>query len=84
MEQQEKRRRRIQWRCRRGAKELDLILSAFVAAHYDSLTAAERRRFDRLLDCADPQLADWLCHGVTPPDHETAVLVERIRAAHRG
>jgi len=77
-------KQQIKWRCRRGAKELDLILSAFVDAHYDALTAAERIHFDRLLDCADPQLADYLCHGATPPAHETAALVERIRAAHRG
>lgn len=74
----------IRWRCRRGAKELDLILAAFVDAHYDALSAAERMQFERLLDCADPQLAGYLCHGATPPDHELAALVERIRVAHRG
>jgi len=80
----EKHRRQIRWRIRRGAKELDLILAAFVDARYDALSAAERRALDRLLRCADPQLTDWLCHGASPADHELAALVERIRAAHRG
>jgi len=76
-------KKQIHWRIRRGAKELDLILAAFVDARYDELTAAERGAFERLLQCADPQLADWLCHGATPTSHELAALVERIRAAHR-
>ncbi|MGI9311082.1 MAG: succinate dehydrogenase assembly factor 2 [bacterium] len=75
---------RLRWRCRRGTKELDLILSAFATRHYPRLTAVEQRRFARLLDCADPQLADWLCGGATPDDPEMASIVERILSAGRG
>ncbi len=73
---------RIRWRCRRGARELDLILSAFVDEHYRALNGAERRLFAQLLEHADPQLADWLCHGVPPTDHGMATIVERILSAH--
>jgi len=76
-------KKQIRWRIRRGARELDLMLAAFVDAEYDELSAAERGAFERLLQCADPQLADWLCHGATPTSHELAAIVERIRAAHR-
>jgi len=84
MEQRQKRQRQIRWRCRRGARELDLLLSAFVDGHYHALNDAERRQFDRLLESADPQLCDWLCHNTQPTDPEIAALVKRIRAAHRG
>jgi len=84
MEQREKRQRQIRWRCRRGARELDLLLSAFVDRHYHALNDAERRRFDRLLQSPDPQLSDWLCHNAQPADPQIAALVKRIRAAHRG
>ncbi len=75
---------RLEWRCRRGSKELDLILSAFVNEQYHGLSETERRRFDCLLDSPDPQLADWLCHGAQPADPELAALVQRIRTAGRG
>jgi len=83
MEQREKRQRQIQWRCRRGARELDLLLSAFVDRHYRQMNDAERRHFDRLLQSPDPQLSDWLCQDAQPTDPEIAALVKRIRAAHR-
>ncbi|CAJ2376331.1 MAG: succinate dehydrogenase assembly factor 2 [Gammaproteobacteria bacterium] len=66
------------WRCRRGSKELDLILSDFATNHAAALSADEQRCFDRLLDCADPQLSDWLCNGAAPRDPELASLVKRI------
>ena len=75
--------RRLRWRCRRGTRELDLILTAFVDAHYDGLSEAERRRFERLLESADPQLTDWLCHDAQPADKEIASIVKRILATHR-
>ena len=75
--------KRLRWRCRRGSKELDVLLSTFVDAHYHRLDAADRGRFDRLLDSADPQLTDWLCHRAPPEDPGIANIVERILAAHR-
>jgi len=66
------------WRCRRGAKELDLILSEFTTTHGAALSAREQRSFDRLLGCADPQLSDWLCNGIPPGDPELAAIVEHI------
>lgn len=82
MESGHRMKRRLRWRCRRGTKELDLILSAFVDHHYGGLDEAERRLFDQLLESTDPQLADWLCHGAKPTDQGMAVIVKRILSAH--
>ena len=81
--QTERTNKRLKWRCRRGTKELDLILSTFVDYHYHGLNETERRLFDQLLESADPQLADWLCHGHQPADQGMAVIVERILSTHR-
>lgn len=50
----------IQWRCRRGTRELDHILMDFVDQHYESLDLSEQRAFSALLDWEDPLLADAL------------------------
>ncbi|MGR3913458.1 MAG: succinate dehydrogenase assembly factor 2 [Gammaproteobacteria bacterium] len=71
------------WRCRRGAKELDLILSEFATTHCAALSAREQRRFDHLLECADPQLSDWLCNGIAPGDPELAAIVRRILSSRQ-
>ena len=50
----------LQWRCRRGTKELDVILNKFLESHYDCLSDSDLREFDLLLDTQDMQLWYWL------------------------
>lgn len=48
--------RRLQWRCRRGMLEMDLLLEKFIPLHFPQLNAAEQAAFDRLLDYPDNEL----------------------------
>ncbi|MCF6319682.1 MAG: succinate dehydrogenase assembly factor 2, partial [Proteobacteria bacterium] len=50
----------LQWRCRRGTKELDVVLNRFLDAKYDSLTDIELHNFDALLNTQDTVLWYWL------------------------
>ena len=61
-----------------------MILSAFLNHHYERLSADEQRLFQELLECADPQLADWLCRDAKPTDQGMATIVARILSARRG
>jgi len=61
--------RKLLWRCRRGTKELDLLLTRFVQEDYSVLEDEERAEFDLLLDAQDPDLTEWLCFDVTPPEN---------------
>jgi antitoxin CptB len=72
---------RLVWRCRRGTRELDLILGRFLEQCYDQLAPAERVHFERLLDQEDDQLQAWLIGDRRPMDEDLARLVERILAA---
>ena len=75
--------RRLLWRCRRGMKELDILLERFARAELPTATAAQRTLFAGFLELPDPVLADYLLgqpgmgHGI-PPEPELAELVERI------
>ena len=71
--------RRALWRCRRGMKELDLLLERFARGALLSSSATERARFEELLSLPDPLLADYLLGGFTPVGAAMAHLVMRIR-----
>ncbi len=67
------------WRCRRGMKELDLLLERYARSRHREAPAAERARFEALLELPDPLLAGYLLAGQTPADPALGPLIERIR-----
>jgi antitoxin CptB len=73
--------RALLWRCRRGMKELDVLLERYAAAALPGADAAERRLLARLLDCPDPELAGYFLGGEAPPEPEMAALVTRITSS---
>jgi len=71
--------KRLRWRCRRGTKELDLLLERFLAAGLEGLDSQGRAAFERLLSQPDHDLQAWLIAGQLPTDGELRWIVERIR-----
>jgi antitoxin CptB len=74
--------RRVLWRCRRGMKELDLLLERFAREGYERAPSEQKRAFARLLELPDPDLAEYFFGDVTPEDPELARLTQLI-ATHR-
>jgi antitoxin CptB len=74
---------RLRWRCRRGMKELDVVLERCLAELLPGADAAERQAFGRLLTLPDPELAGYLLHGASPKDAALARWVGRIRGLCR-
>ncbi len=72
---------RVRWRCRRGMKELDLLLEAFVARRYAVLSPDERDEFIGLLEEDDQRLAAWILGCEPPPRAAWRRLVQGIRQA---
>jgi len=72
--------RRLLWRCRRGMKELDVLLERYVRSHLQEASIDERQVLIRLLDLPDPQLADYLFGHATASDPALANLVAAIRS----
>lgn len=70
---------RLRWRCRRGTKELDLLLGRFLERAYADAPPAVQRAFRRLLECQDPELYALLSGRMSANDPELADVVERIR-----
>ncbi len=72
-------RARLRWRCRRGTKELDTLLSGFLERHFETLAAADRAAFEALLEQPDDLLLDWLLGRARPAREDWRRLVARIR-----
>lgn len=53
-------RKKLEWQCRRGMLELDVILQPFLEDYYLHLTANEQAVFADLLTEADPDLYTWI------------------------
>ena len=70
---------RLRWRCRRGMKELDMLLERFLERGYAELSEAEKGDFDALLACQDDELWAWFYQGREPDDAALERLVNRIR-----
>ena len=54
--------KRLRWRCRRGMRELDVLLERYLAERWPSAPPARRAAFRALLELPDPELAA-LCLG---------------------
>lgn len=72
---------RLRWQCRRGMRELDLLLLQFLGSGYADLDDAAALAFNRLLDCPDALLLEWLLGRQLPSDKDVADVVQRIRRA---
>jgi antitoxin CptB len=75
--------RRLLWLCRRGMKELDVLLGRYAAVGLPHAPPAERASFARLLQLPDPLLAAYLLASDAPADPALAHVVGRIRALCR-
>jgi antitoxin CptB len=66
------RRKRLLFRSwHRGTREADLILGRFADAHLAGFDDRQLDRYERLLDCGDPDIFDWVSGRTTaPPEHD--------------
>ena len=74
-------RSKLRWRCRRGMKEVDVLLLGYLERYYDTARAEERRLFADLLELQDPHLHAYLIGLEAPADPAVAQVIGKIRAA---
>jgi len=74
---------RVRWLCRRGMKELDVLLERFVASDYDGLSENQVSEFIALLDEEDPDLYYMVMQRQEPNNDIQAELLDRIRQFQR-
>ncbi len=72
-------RARLRWHCRRGMKELDLVLLRYLEQDYEAASPADRAAFARILDLQDPELFGYLVGRAVPTDDTLRHVLARIR-----
>jgi antitoxin CptB len=71
--------RRMQWRCRRGIRELDLVFGRFMEQGFADFSEEELASFEHLLDQNDLDIYDWLMGRSEPPSAELALWIGRLQ-----
>ena len=57
---------RLRWQCRRGMRELDQLLLAYLDTRYAAASEVEKQAFETLLALSDPELVGYLLQRVEP------------------
>jgi antitoxin CptB len=70
----------LEWACRRGMLELDVLLGNFLREVYTALNEQDKQHFIDLLSCPDPELFDYLMGRSQPEDANLAKMTAAIRA----
>ena len=71
--------KRLRWQCRRGMRELDVLLSRYLEEEFPLTGAAEKSAFERLLELSDPDLVRYLLKGESSGDPDLDPLLRRLR-----
>lgn len=84
-ESRETRLRRVRMRAtHRGIREMDVILSRFIAGNLDGMDAAALDRFEALLGENDHDLFAWVAGRRPAPARHAALIAEIAREAGHG
>lgn len=71
----------ILWRCRRGTKELDLLLEKYYLDNHTEISVAEEQLFIDLLSENDEDLISWLVQDM-PSKAIYQALVDKIKLGY--
>jgi antitoxin CptB len=76
-------RSRLLWRCRRGIREMDIVLQAFLNQSYDTLSDADKNSFAQLLDEADLDILNWIMGKDEPENDGIKNIIALIRKSRQ-
>ena len=68
----------LRWRCRRGLKELDIMLERFLSEKFEDLTQQDKIDFSQLLEESDMDLLEWFTGKSIPEQAHYRSLVATI------
>lgn len=69
---------RIRWQCRRGIKEVEVVLFPFFENYYKNVNRREQVLFERLLECHDADLFEWFTHRAKSSDPGLQEIVDLV------
>lgn len=76
-------RSRLLWRCRRGIREMDIVLQEFLDQSYDILNDADKSSFSQLLNEADLDILNWIMEKDEPRNDGLKNIITLIRQSRK-
>lgn len=70
---------KLNWRCRRGMKELDLLTLGDLERHYPGASLEDQPAVAELLEVQDHLLMSYVISRETPADPATAYVISVMR-----
>jgi antitoxin CptB len=71
----------LRWRCRRGMRELDVLLTRYLERDYYKVPLPQRQAFESLLNMADPDILDYILGRKQPDNRELSLVIARLSVA---
>ena len=69
---------RIKWKCRRGMRELDLLLREFVARNLEKLDETNLNILDEVLNYDDQSLFDYIFKNISLSNYEHEDFIDKF------
>jgi antitoxin CptB len=66
------------WQCRRGIKEIEVILIPFLEEHFEKEDYSIRQAFIALLEEADLDIFEWFMHREKPESEQMELIINVI------
>jgi antitoxin CptB len=70
---------RLRWRCRRGMRELDVMLTRYLDREWPTASPAQKDAFVQLVELQDPELFGYLVGRTTPAEEPLREVIATIR-----
>ena len=68
----------IIWKCRRGTKELDMLMTGFYNKYYKSASKSQKDAFIKLSSLEDPVLYDLILNKISSKDIAVNEIADMI------
>lgn len=69
---------KLAWRCRRGTKELDVLMQKYLNNYYQTASENMQHAFERMVEMQDPDLYDLLVGRQASEDQNINQVIEDI------
>ncbi|MDH5275890.1 MAG: succinate dehydrogenase assembly factor 2 [Gammaproteobacteria bacterium] len=69
---------RLRWRCRRGMRELDVLLLRYLEREFPAAPPAAQAAFETLLSAQDPEIVDLLAGRAVAEDASLNGVIQRL------
>jgi len=70
---------RLRWLCRRGMKELDVVMTGYLENYYSGATESDQQSFKTLLEMQDPDLFALLVGRSESGDQNITEMVRFLK-----